>query len=361
MRHSWRLSHSWRHWVGKRSGFTLVELLVVIAIIGILVGLLLPAVQAAREAARRMSCLNNLKQLGLGCHNFESANKLFPTSGGQPNAYWDTGEEMAPRFGLENLGWAYQILPYIEQSNLAQVRSQSGYLGGATPFIQQRVPTLNCPSRPARQVNMGSYILPLGDYAGVIGNWNQPGWQGFAWEHWVDPRPNEAQFVWTGIIVKGYHHNVNSSSTVRFGRVGFGAITDGASNTILLAEKAANVRNYNLSTSNGWPWWEVWGMYAGSDWPTMRMFGPTTADNGTAGQGNPEAVVLNDTQARPGWMQLNAVQTQELGFGSAHPGVFTAVFGDGSTKAISQTTDLRLLNALGKRADGIVLDTSSVQ
>jgi len=346
---------------GNRQAFTLVELLVVIAIIGILVGLLLPAVQAAREAARRMSCLNNLKQLGLGCHNFESANKLFPTSGGQPNAYWDTGEELAPRFGLENLGWAYQILPYLEQSNLVEVRKQSGYLGGATPFIQQRVPTLNCPSRPARQVNMGSYILPLGDYAGVIGNWNQPGWQGFAWEHWVNPRPGEEQFVWTGIIVKGYHHNVNGSSTVKFGRVGFGAITDGTSNTILLAEKAANVRNYNLSTSDGWPWWEVWGMYAGSDWPTMRMFGPTTSDNGGTGQGNPEAVVLGDTQARPGWMQLNAVQSQELGFGSAHPGVFTAVFGDGSTRAISRTTDLRLLNALGKRADGIVLDTSAVQ
>lgn len=345
---------------GRRKAFTLVELLVVIAIIGILVGLLLPAVQAAREAARRMSCMNNLKQLGLACHNFESANRHFPTAGGQTNTFWDTGEELSPRFGSQNLGWAYQVLPYMEQDNLFTQRSQFGYLNGPAPLIQQNVPAFNCPSRPARQVNMGTFILALTDYAGVLGNWNEPGWQGFAWEHWVDPRPGEGQLVWTGIIAKGYHHNVNGASTVKFARVNFGSITDGASNTIMLAEKAANAQNYNLATSDGWPWWEAWGQYVGSDWPTMRMFAPTTADNGGPGQGSPEVPVLSDTQPRPGWMFVNSVQTQEYGFGSSHSGVFTCVFGDGSTRSVSQATDLRTLNALGKRADGFVVPTDSL-
>jgi prepilin-type N-terminal cleavage/methylation domain-containing protein len=344
----------------RANAFTLVELLVVIAIIGILVGLLLPAVQAAREAARRMSCQNNLKQLGLACHNFESASGHFPTAGGQTNTFWDTGEELAPRFGTQNLGWAFQILPYMEQGNLFNQRPTAGYLGGPAPLIQQNIAALRCPSRGDRQVNMGTFTLALTDYAGVIGNWNEPGWQGFAWEHWTDPRPGEGQLVWTGIIAKGYHHNVVNSSTIRFSRIGFGAISDGTSNTIMLAEKAANAQNYTLSTGDGWPWWEAWGQFVGSDWPTMRMIAPTTADNGGPGQGNPEVGVLGDTQARPGWMFVNDVQTQEFGFGSSHPGVFNAVFGDGSVRSLSQSANLGVLNALGKRADGLVVDTSSL-
>lgn len=100
--------------MSKRGGFTLVELLVVIAIIGILVGLLLPAVQAAREAARRMQCSNNLKQIGLAALNYESANRAFPAGG-----IWK-GPTNAAR-GLRDLrgsgwAWSYAILPYIEQT-----------------------------------------------------------------------------------------------------------------------------------------------------------------------------------------------------------------------------------------------------
>ena len=101
-----------------RRGFTLVELLVVIAIIGILIGMLLPAVQQVREAARRTTCMNNLRQIGLASLNFESARMSFPTAGGQSNAFWDTGEELRQRHGHENLGWLYQILPFMEQQNL---------------------------------------------------------------------------------------------------------------------------------------------------------------------------------------------------------------------------------------------------
>src|SRR5881628_2538177 len=97
----------------RRRGFTLVELLVVIAIIGILVALLLPAVQAAREAARRAQCTNNLKQLGLSVHNYESAQSSFPVGGVSTNNFgtWTTN--------VNNLSWRALVLPYMEGTNQA--------------------------------------------------------------------------------------------------------------------------------------------------------------------------------------------------------------------------------------------------
>ena len=107
-----------RHHLYKRSGFTLVELLVVIAIIGILVGLLLPAVQAAREAARRMQCTNNLKQLGLSVHNRESAFKKFPL--GTVGRTLPSGNYPTPPV-KPRTPFIPQILPYIEQGNISSL------------------------------------------------------------------------------------------------------------------------------------------------------------------------------------------------------------------------------------------------
>src|SRR4051794_3675389 len=99
----------------KRRGFTLIELLVVIAIIAVLIGLLLPAVQKVREAAARMSCQNNLKQLGLAAHNYHDTPNKFPPTGPNGGAL---GTPPASPGAFSNRSWAVHLLPYIEQGNL---------------------------------------------------------------------------------------------------------------------------------------------------------------------------------------------------------------------------------------------------
>jgi prepilin-type N-terminal cleavage/methylation domain-containing protein len=158
----------------KRSAFTLVELLVVIAIIGVLVGLLLPAVQAAREAARRTQCANNIRQLYLGCASFESSYRKFPYA--RKYDIWDS------------YTWTAQILPYIEQNNvyvgfytLGQIPYAATYPGPNGPIGDEprlrasrhtRIPIFICPSdgkQPENEMTTGAYGFVRGSYRGCVG------------------------------------------------------------------------------------------------------------------------------------------------------------------------------------------------
>lgn len=200
----------------RRLGFTLVELLVVIAIIGVLVALLLPAVQAAREAARRMSCQNNLKQIGLAMHNYHSTYNKFPAS-----MYINPAV-------TTNASWSVQgrILPYVEQNNFYdQIDLQVNW--SAQPIISHfKVPIYGCPSDPKalqeRDTGSNGIFLYPTCYAFNFGTW-------FVY----DPTTNQGG---NGLFFPN-------------AKIGFESITDGTSNTLLASE----VHAWTAYTRNGGP------------------------------------------------------------------------------------------------------------
>lgn len=225
----------------KLYGFTLVELLVVIAIIGVLVALLLPAVQAAREAARRSQCTNNLKQLGLGVHNYESAMKVLPYNrytGDYPhlgNTTW--GDPVGRR--SKAWSWMASILPYIEQQAVYAQGSIPDVTFSESSAVQAVIPAFMCPSDTMQTVNpiaryQGPYIdggamgptfaAGLTNYKGVLGSNFCGG---------VNPNngPNNSCEPWTtgdGVMpVLGW-----------FSPLKFSSVPDGTSNTMMAGEQA---------------------------------------------------------------------------------------------------------------------------
>jgi prepilin-type N-terminal cleavage/methylation domain-containing protein/prepilin-type processing-associated H-X9-DG protein len=210
--------------MSRRHGFTLIELLVVIAIIGVLIALLLPAVQKVRESGNRVTCANNLKQIGLAFHNHHDLFGYFPDGG----EYWDTSRfprswngstpQIAPH---QNWGWAYQILPYVEQNNLWEHADDK--------FVRLQIVKLySCPTRGQPRIVYdsrygNSFML---DYAGNGGTSEYSG--GF--ESDTAGSPGTGQ---NGTVVRRPDARPGRSLAVRLNS----NITDGASNTLLLAEK----------------------------------------------------------------------------------------------------------------------------
>jgi prepilin-type N-terminal cleavage/methylation domain-containing protein/prepilin-type processing-associated H-X9-DG protein len=213
----------------NRQAFTLVELLVVIAIIGILVGLLLPAVQAAREAARRMQCSNNLKQWALSFHNFESARKQFPlgATGTSPATF-------VPRTWRQT--WVMYLWPYMEQNNLASISDYrlAFHVPPNTIFFTlngstgRRVPAYLCPSDNGTidQNNAASqHQRTRGNYVVNWGNATYPSSAAAAQDAFVAP---------IGLAPFSLTHRADRR--FRPGKTTFGSISDGTSNTLLLSE-----------------------------------------------------------------------------------------------------------------------------
>jgi prepilin-type N-terminal cleavage/methylation domain-containing protein len=347
-------------------GFTLVELLVVIAIIGVLVALLLPAIQAARESARRSQCLNNMRQLGVACQLFEGVKKAFPTAGGAVQQFTENrpqfSEKVKSRYGYENASWMFQVLPYIEQQNLYNLRRGDGTEANAgwttTGLVEKPVSTFNCPSRSDRIGVNGIYVYALGDYAGVMASHHTPNWfPGFEYENDKPPRAGEETALWTGILIKGGQVDVsqNPPQVWKFGPVSTKSIEDGTSNTILLAEKAVQARFWTAPNSNTHFFWELYGYYVGADWPHMRQFGaliPGSTSNA------PIWPIYGDSDRRHN--ELPNSPAEQQGFGSAHPVIICAVFGDASTRTISQEADLLMLDSMGKRADQVVVSQENL-
>ncbi len=232
----------------KRSGFTLIELLVVIAIIAILIGLLLPAVQKVRDAAARMQCSNNLKQMALALHNHHDALGTFPPGGmnGGPCCSQPTWTN-----------WAIEILPYIEQDNLyKQYRQNEQNISANNVLVgQQRVKTYECPSdpligileRPASGPGSGLNFMH-GSYRAVSGRANMAvghgAWDTFEPHLWpggrMDPTfrgvLHATASAYNGIPAQTATHSNGQSVSTLGGPERMSNIIDGTSNTLMLGE-----------------------------------------------------------------------------------------------------------------------------
>jgi len=313
--------------LSRRRGFTLIELLVVIAIIAVLIGLLLPAVQKVREAAARMSCQNNLKQLGLAAHNYHDTANSLPTNG--PN-WGDLGTTTATPGAFSNRSWAVHLLPYIEQGNLIAGASM-------TVIRSTQLKMMLCPSRVVRvAIEPGSNNqFVMGDYAAVGTGWFLDDFGTAA----NDPA------MWRGAIVKA--GTTFGGTPKKYNEISLMAASDGTSNTVLFAEKKIPTWNPAYDQPSwadpnlGYAWWDIPGWAAGWEWCTMR----TT-----------EAAPSPDAKQD----QLDPNQPPDIQrFGSRHSGGFNAVMCDGSVHTLRFDISQAVWRALGVRDDGIIIDGNS--
>ena len=301
----------------QRRGFTLIELLVVIAIIAILIALLVPAVQKVREAASKTQCANNLKQIGIAFHLHHDQYKIFPTAGsGADPARTMSGSTpaVAPN---QAFGWAYQILPFIEQGSLWSEPND-------LVVKAAKVVTYFCPSRRApvayhvaatdgAPVNPALGLRGQMDYAGCIG---------------------ESRTVPNGIVVTPS----GSVPTINMRRV-----VDGTSNTLMVGERFVHTPAYTT-------WFAP-----GTECDVHR--GGYTAGNASASYALLRASAQSPAQDRPTY-----TGTADFArFGSAHSGVFAGLFADGSVRWIRYEIDLlNVFKAIVTRNSGEVVNMSDL-
>jgi prepilin-type N-terminal cleavage/methylation domain-containing protein len=320
----------------QRRGFTLVELLVVITIIGILIALLLPAVQSAREAARRLQCSNNLKQMGLAIHSFTNAKNMLPPS----------------RLPCFHGTWVHALAPYMEEQNFVDEWNSHkdgsgriwGYFKQPDSTRAHQMSTLHCPTRrvpPKMSEAPGGlsvdgdnrpggphYPGALADYAIVIGDLRSTGSNSY-WDTigpnirgpWAtalgdcDPPHPPEDLVETTVYVTGLRYYFTTSD-----------IPDGMSNTIFIGEKHVIPSGFGRRAAN---------------------------DSSTYNNDNLETF---GRIAGPGaGLVLDPQDSANLQFGSYHRGLCQFVFGDGSVRALATSIDTTVLGNLACRNDGNIV------
>ncbi len=339
------------HTPKARSGFTLVELLVVIAIIGVMVGLLLPAVQAAREAARRMSCSNNLRQLGLGMHNYHDTHKMFPLN----------HKQIGPN-GWEALSMInFSVLPFIEQGNLYDqgMQHQSGVDRPAdwswtyNTLMNTKLSGFLCPSAPP----------------GPVRGSNPSGWDG--------PGTNYAWCTGSGMEANHAGGRFNGMFATTLNRT-MGGVSDGLSNTIMVGEILSGMSNSN--TQGRFPY-DVFftndGLFtaaADRNFPTQvelenigraALEAPSgiRSNNGSMWGWYPAAQSTFNASTTPNWRYPSTGGNccpggaHDWGWGlipsrSKHPGGVNTGLGDASVQFISDSVNLVTYQRLGHANDG---------
>lgn len=330
----------------RMQGFTLIELLVVIAIVGILLALLLPAVQQAREAARKMQCKNNLKQIGLAIHNYADANRYFPPGAAVNLAVTVTGNNGS--WGLHG-----RILPYLEQGNVYADVDLTTAWDFQTAIDGLMIPTYACPSDPqsdqSRDPGSGKVTLYPTTYGFNYGRW----------------------FVFDPVTGKGgdglFYPNSN---------IAFADATDGASNTLLAAE----VKAWTVYQRNGGPSTTTMPLTIAdaeaivasgvqlkstghTEWPDGRVhhsgvtvtLSPNSKVRFTSGSTTHEETDYNSWQEGKNGGAGNpsyAIITSR----SYHSGIVNIVLLDGSVRSVGENIDIGIWHALGTR-DGDEVDT----
>ena len=352
-------------------GFTLVELLVVITIIGILISLLLPAVQAAREAARRLQCQNNLKQLGLAVLNYESQWKIFP-----PSSHWASKSDVGAK-NNPNLreSWIVMVLPFLEQQALHDA-------------FDLTKPTPNAANATARSTSVSCLLCPCDSYnrtafsgsgssmTNQMGdNWARCNYAanaalgcmsinfcGYAYYSGLNADAAFPDSGWADVRIRGVM-GANASITMA-------QIRDGSSNTVLLAEIRAGITSFD---SRG-----VWAMAGGcpnSLWMHGYIGDDYGPNNMTSSYGD-DVMTCSDIQAAMGGMAA----VQEMGMScsadnwgnhqqtsrSMHQGGVHACFADGSIHWLSDFIEISTIasyasvwDRLMLSADGLPVDTSA--
>ena len=333
-----------------RRGFTLIELLVVIAIIAVLIALLLPAVQSAREAARRIQCVNNMKQIGLGLHNYHDPSGSFP-----PGRIWSTATASFPTIfsGAQNTTWFILMLPQIEQGNLANSFNYAlgeegvfaplplGFFANST-VAATKIAAFQCPSDRSNtfQINpayaggvLSGVTLTKGNYAA---NWGNTSW---------------------GANYRGPFAGNYQKSTFGHDLVSIASITDGTSNTVAMAEvlqgATQDIRGVMWSTVPG-----------GSTF--MTRFTPNgvkdflnQVSGGDYLNNDPGLFCFSEpVQGLPCFPNAGDNEAY-AGARSRHPGGVNALHADGSVHFIKNTINPVIWNALASISGGEVLSSDS--
>ena len=361
-----RIGCKWKAGRPPRPGFTLVELLVVIAIIGILIALLLPAVQAAREAARRSQCTNNMKQIVLALHNYHDVNKSFPpllVQIGYINGAPVTGS-------LYHHTWLTKILPYLEQTSIYNRMDtrlpawdlSAGLPGQPMPFAQQQVAALICPSEPGFSTVAETQNMAITCYAASEGAdwWGGP-------RVWWTADPVNFPFTVSnpeilGKDLAGIFQRTSPAWSQRPTATKMADITDGTSNVVAIGEVGA----YNW-TGAGY-WWGSSGpgqarprnkaeavfrvaFVGGSAYCCEYLYAPFTHPDGS--QGDPGGAWFRGLAYIPVYFTAIRPKTEWPAPASMHPGTINYALADGSVRAISDTMDYGLFMKIHAKASGL--------
>ncbi len=314
---------------GSQNGFTLIELLVVIAIIAVLVAILLPAVQQAREAARRTTCRNNMKQLGLAMHNYHDTHQTFSFG-------WDQ----------HGMGWSAMILPQIEMSNVYDMLSfvESGVgnwnnLGSAgnQKVVGIVIPVFRCPSmaQPETVYDPGHQTerVPASYRACASGT---------AIYDWDNYTPAGAEWLYSS-PQNGIFYGASSTS--------MRDITDGTSNTVLLGE---SYTDNDFEQDRMKP--DVWyiGSYQIDAWDIKADGTPTS--NALSGSNEfSEFVGSMGAPLNSRKLAWTSGSQKQISFGSYHIGGGNLAFADGSVRFVSENVDFDLYKKLGTKSGGEVV------